>query len=123
MGFLDCPDCWDTPCNCETGYLGSKNHAYKELQQRLAEVEKDLAIVRDSRDALVVENEKLKQALKVENILEVIDDWQMYWRNQQINREDTMRYRRRALSVDANMRHSLAKRINKALGGGDEKPK
>ncbi|MFV8250223.1 hypothetical protein [Bdellovibrio bacteriovorus] len=61
---------------------------------------------------------KLREALSKDALLEVIEEWQMIWRNQNINPEDTKRYRRRALSVDANMRGSLARMISeKALSG------
>ena len=70
---------------------------------------------------LEAENKKLREALSKDNLLEIIEEWQMIWRNQKINPEDTKRYRRRALSVDANMRGSLARMISKkALSSGEE---
>lgn len=59
--------------------------------------------------------DELREALSKDNLLEIIEEWQMIWRNQNINPEDTLRYRRRALSVDANMRHALAKMISKRI--------
>ncbi|XGC82027.1 hypothetical protein ACES2L_05955 [Bdellovibrio bacteriovorus] len=65
----------------------------------------------------VVENARLKTILSKECLLEVIDEWQMHWMNQDINPKDTENYRRRAMGVDANMRYGLARMINeKAFG-------
>lgn len=36
MSLSDCPNCYETPCICSTGYLGSRNHAYEELQKERA---------------------------------------------------------------------------------------
>lgn len=70
---------------------------------------------------LEAENARLREVLSKDKLLEVIEEWQMIWRNQNINPEDTKRYRRRALSVDANMRYSLARMIHqKALTPGGE---
>lgn len=33
MSLSDYPKCWDTPCNCSKGYLGSKNHAYEQMKK------------------------------------------------------------------------------------------
>ena len=33
MALSDCDLCWDTPCTCKRGYLGSKIYAYKLLQK------------------------------------------------------------------------------------------
>jgi hypothetical protein len=38
MALSDCPNCWDTPCNCEKGHHGSKNYAYEQLQQENAKM-------------------------------------------------------------------------------------
>jgi len=44
---------------------------------------------------------------------EVIDEWIIYWMNQtQNSEEDYKNYLRRAMGVDANMRHHLAKLIS-----------
>jgi hypothetical protein len=39
MSLSDCPDCWDTPCRCTRGHLGSKNFEFEELQTKYAKLE------------------------------------------------------------------------------------
>lgn len=49
-------------------------------------------------------------------ILEVIHEWKMFWMNQtQNNPQDYENYFHRALGVDANMSHHLAKMLHEAL--------
>ena len=75
-------------------------------QSREAEISKleaDKKILRDS-----LEKYSDKYMMK-----EVIDEWLLYWMNQTQNSEaDYHNYLRRAMGVDANMRHHLAKLIS-----------
>lgn len=49
-------------------------------------------------------------------IFEVIMQWKHFWMNQKQNDEaDYQNYLHRAMGVNANMKHDLANRINKAL--------
>lgn len=53
---------------------------------------------------------------KADPSIELVEEWQQYWMNQtQNSKEDFDNYYRRAFGVDANMRHSLAKRIDAKL--------
>ncbi len=57
-----------------------------------------------------------KKARDKEFFLEIIGKWKTYWMNQKQNSEqDYQNYFRRALGVDANMGHSLAKMIVKSI--------
>ncbi len=50
-----------------------------------------------------------------EFFLKIIEDWLTYWMNQtQNSKADQENYFRRALGVDANMRHHLADKLAKA---------
>ncbi len=42
MSVSDCPDCWDTPCVCKTGYLGSKIFEYNKAVERIKVLEKEV---------------------------------------------------------------------------------
>jgi len=53
-----------------------------------------------------------------EKYLKVIQDWQFYWMNQ-----DDSGYFDRALGVDANMKHDLARRLANAEPANQENSK
>lgn len=56
-------------------------------------------------------------------ILTIIEDWKFFWMSQtQNSKEDYENYYRRAFGVDANMMHSLADRIEKALKAKESLP-
>lgn len=53
MALSDCPDCWETPCVCKRGYIGSTIYAdkmtIKKLQTKLAEAR---ALLGEARNVL-----------------------------------------------------------------------
>lgn len=67
MGMSDCPKCWDTPCTCSEGYLGSKIYEYNQLQEKHKSLEVKL-------DAANEEITRLREALeKADKRLDDID--------------------------------------------------
>lgn len=59
---------------------------------------------------------KLKEICGKDFCLEVIKKWQSFWMNQRQNSQsDYENYARRAMGVDANMKHDLANRLSSAL--------
>lgn len=81
----------------------------------------DFDKLQSENQGLREEIERLRALLSKENLVEIVEEWLRIWMNQTINPDDTARYRRRAMGVDANMRYSLARIISeKALqsGGG-----
>lgn len=57
--------------------------------------------------------ELLGEASDKNKIKDTIDEWILYWMNQtQNNEQDYQNYLRRAMGVDANMRHDLARRVS-----------
>lgn len=54
------------------------------------------------------------EGLEKEKFLKIIDEWKCFWMNQRQNNEaDFQNYFRRAMGVDANMEHSLARMLAK----------
>lgn len=54
--------------------------------------------------------------MKQDFFIKIIDDWKAFWMNQTQNSEDDFQnYFNRAIGIDANMKYSLARRLEKAV--------
>lgn len=58
VALSDCPECWDTPCTCSKGHLGSKIYDYTKLKAENAELKRQLDQVKKdwSADAIMKTN-------------------------------------------------------------------
>lgn len=62
---------------------------------------------------IALRDAELLASFSKENLKDGIDQWVMFWMNQkQNNEQDYQNYLRRAIGVDANMRHHLAKKLH-----------
>lgn len=55
VALSDCPECWDTPCTCSKGHLGSKIYDYTKLKAENAELKRKLELAKNQRDAWIGE--------------------------------------------------------------------
>lgn len=60
----DCPDCWETPCVCERGYLGSKIYAYAALKKEMESCREASQIKEDQAFKFKAERDSLRECLR-----------------------------------------------------------
>lgn len=84
------------------------DHAAKDCTHQYLSLEEAEHLAQEREAAARAEFDK-------EFFLNVIDEWTSFWMNQKQNcQQDYENYFRRALGVDANMRHHLADLLSKA---------
>lgn len=126
MGMSDCPECWDTPCTCKRGYLGSKNYAYDQLKKEITElkeqlVEKDKSIreFRDTAqkfaDELNVKDARIAELEREKSVWTKASE--NVWRERDRLRSALDRVRHHVVGFKAN--GEILSEIEQALGKGE----
>lgn len=97
----------------------AQDYAYRNnISWATKEVEHDIKTYSEAFDAGIkaykeILNESVEVKLDRDSIHDnVVEKWSEHWYDPKINEQDTANYRRRILSVDSNMRYSIARMMS-----------